>query len=811
MTERAQTGPGDPPGGRDSDGMSERPAGAREAHSPPLSPAHLGEGRPAAAAPRSGGGRSSGVGGAPGRIDAPAKTTGAAAYPAERAPADALHAKVVFTGEPHARLRSLDVSAASSAPGVVLVLTSADVPVNEYGLTMFDQPVLVGLEHTGRSPVPCDTSRWEADHLAVVVAETPEAAEAAACLVVAEWEALPVVADLDDALAGEVLVHPEDGLGSNVYASLRIRKGDVAEGWARAQVVVAATYELPYQEHAYLQPEAAMSWIDDEGRVTVEVAGQWTSEDQEQVAHALDLPREQVRIVYPAIGGAFGGREDMSLQIVLALASTRLAERGERRPVVCRWSREESIVGHHKRHRGRIETRWGADGDGRITAVEADVHLDAGAYNYTSNKVLGNCHLSVAGAYDIPAARIDSHVVYTNAVPGGAFRGFGAPQGTFVAESQVNKLAAALGLDPVEVRRRNCLREGSTGITQRVLPEGVTLPEVIEACAEAARFGEPVPPRAPFSPFASLLPAPSAIRSGRGFACAYKNVGFSFGFPERCEAEVVLHGDADGELVERVDLFHGGADVGQGAHTALLQMAAEATGVPFEAVTGHFSDTASSGDPGSASASRLTFMSGNSILGAAEEAAKRWLEGDRPAVGRFRYVPPPTEALDPETGAGSPNFAYGYTAQAVELSVDVDTGHVVVHRVVSAHDVGRAVNPAQVRGQVEGGVVQAHGYALSEHLQVAEGRVLNPRLSTYLIPGVLDVPEEVESVVLELADPLGPWGARGMAEMPLIPYAPAVVAAVHDATGVWFDTFPLTPDRVVAGLRAAGIGGSAGA
>jgi CO/xanthine dehydrogenase Mo-binding subunit len=238
-------------------------------------------------------------------------------------------------------------------------------------------------------------------------------------------------------------------------------------------------------------------------------------------------------------------------------------------------------------------------------------------------------------------------------------------------------------------------------------------------------------------------------------------------------------------------------------------MAAEATGVPLDAVTGHFSDTASSGDSGSASASRLTFMSGNAILGAAETAEKRWLEGDRPAVGRFRYVPPPTEALDPDTGAGAPNFAYGYTAQVVELSVDVDSGHIVVHRVVSAHDVGRAINPVQVRGQIEGGVVQAHGYALSEHLQVAGGRVLNPRLSTYLIPGILDVPEQVESVVLELGDPLGPWGARGMAEMPLIPYAPAVVAALHDATGVWFDAFPLTPDRVVAGLRAAGIGGGA--
>ena len=232
-------------------------------------------------------------------------------------------------------------------------------------------------------------------------------------------------------------------------------------------------------------------------------------------------------------------------------------------------------------------------------------------------------------------------------------------------------------------------------------------------------------------------------------------------------------------------------------------MAAEATGLPPDRMTGGFSDTASSGDSGSASASRLTFMAGNSILGAAEEAEKAWRNGDRPAVGRFRYVPPPTESLDPDTGVGQPNFSYGYVAQAVELTVDRATGHIVVDRVVSTHDVGRAINPALVVGQIEGAVAQAHGYALSERLHVERARVLNPRLSTYLIPGIGDVPTRVESVVMELGDPRGPWGVKGMAEMPFMTYAPAVVAALHDATGVWFDAFPLTPDRVLAALTAA--------
>ena len=743
------------------------------------------------------------VGASTARIDAAGKLTGAAEYPGDRIPADALWAMAVFTDQPHARLASLDFSGARAVGGVVAVFGSADVPINEFGLTMSDHPVFVGVEHTGRSPLPCDVSRWEADRLALVVADTPEAARAGAAAIEATWEPLEVLADLDQSLASGTLLHPENGKPTNTYYSLRIRKGDMARGWADADVVVESTYEFPYQEHAYLQPEAGLAYIDDDGRVTVEAAGQWTHEDREQIAHSLDLPEERVRVIYPAIGGAFGGREDISIQIVLALAAVRLHERGIDRPVATVWSREESIVGHCKRHRGRITARWGARRDGRITAVKSTAWLDAGAYNFTSNKVLGNCHLHQSGPYEVPNAEIDSLAVYTNATPAGAFRGFGAPQAAFAAESQVNKLAEALDMDPVEIRRINTLREGSIGITQTPMPEGVTMPEVIDGCAEAAAEPAYDGDGADFSPFPSLPPDPSALRRGRGFACSFKNVGFSFGYPERCEAEIVLHGDADSDEPEWAELSHAGAEVGQGAHTALVQMAAEATGLPADRIERRFSDTATSGDAGSASASRLTWMSGNSILGAAEEAEKAWRDGQRPAVGRFRFVPPPTETLDPVDGRGAPNFSYGYVAQHVDLTVDTGTGHIRVDRVVSAHDVGRAINPQLVVGQIEGAVVQAQGYVLSEHLRSAGGRLQNMRLSTYLIPGIGDIPTKVDSVVLELADPLGPWGARGMAEMGMIPYAPAVVAALHDATGVWFDSFPLTPDRVLAGLRSA--------
>ena len=737
------------------------------------------------------------------RDDAEGKVTGTARYPGDIMPRDMLHAKIVFSGQPHARMVSIDTSAARSAPGVMLVLTAADVPVNEYGLEVFDQPVFVGLGSNGRSAVPADISRWEGDQIAIVVAESVEQAEAASELLAIEWEERRVVGDLDEALVGDILVRPDLNASNNVCCSYHLRKGDVSEGWEAADVEVSATYEVPLQEHAYLQPEAALGYIDEKGRVTIEIAGQWTNEDQAQIAHALDLPSDRVRVIYPAIGGAFGGREDMSMQIVLALAVWRLAEEGISRPIRLQWSREESIIGHHKRHRGRIHARWGAANDGRVVVAEADCMLDAGPYCYTSKTVLGHLHITVSGPYDIPNIRVDSEAMFTNAVPGGAFRGFGAPQGSFVAETQLNKLAALLEMDPVEIRRINCLREGSIGPTGTMMPPGVSLPKVIDRCKEESHWLEPMTARTPFSPFASLPPEPRAVRRGRGFACALKNVGFSLGFPERCEVRIVLHGLDD---IERVELFSGAADVGQGASTVLRQMAAEAMGVPIKCVETTLADTATGADAGSSSASRITFMAGNAILGACKEARERWMSGERPAVGWFRYVPPATDALNAMDSHGTPYFAYGYGAESVDLSVDIDTGHIVVHEVVCAVDVGRAINPAMIIGQIEGGVVQGHGYAVTENLQVHAGRIVNPRLSTYLIPGILDVPERVRAVILEESDPRGPWGVRGMAEVPLIPYAPALVAALHDATGVWFDQIPLTPDRVRAHLRAHDIG-----
>ncbi len=509
-------------------------------------------------------------------------------------------------------------------------------------------------------------------------------------------------------------------------------------GWAAADVVLEGEYRLPYQEHAYLQPEAGVGYIDEAGRVTVEIGGQWTHEDREQVAHALGLPEEQVRIIYPAIGGAFGGREDMSLQIVLGLAALRLHERGINRPVRIIWTREESIIGHHKRHPAMVRTKWGATKEGKITAVSAEVFMNSGAYAYTSTKVLGNFHLMVTGPYEIPNAHVDSYAITTNNVPGGAFRGFGGPQGAFAAENQMNKLAEMLGMDPVEIRLKNVLREGDLLTTQTPLPPGVSLAEVVQECADAADWMAELSPAQPFTAIQSLPPNPQALRRGRGFACSFKNVGFSFGAPESCDAIIELHGGGE---IERVVLRHAAAEVGQGTHTALRQMAAAAVGVDVELVEMEMSDTASTRNSGSVSASRMTFMAGNSIRGAAAAALEKWQNEDRPAIAHFHYVPPPTELYDPETGECMPNFSYGYVAEAVDVTVDVETGHIYLDRVVCANDVGKAINPRLVEGQIEGAVVQALGYAVMEDLQVKDGRIQNPYFSQYLIPGIKDIPD----------------------------------------------------------------------
>ena len=716
------------------------------------------------------------------RPDALGKVTGTTLYPADLVRKDMLHARVIFARRPHARVRTIDADAARQHPGVVAILTAQDVPYNAFGLVEDDQPVLT------------DIVRFEGDKVALVIAESTRAALEAEQLLRIDYEDLPAVTDPRHALDADApLVHEQRG--SNLLLHFPIRKGDATRALAEADVVLEDTFTTNWQEHAFLQPEGGIAYIeqqaDGQERLIIETAGQWLHEDRRQIARMLCLPEEQVVIRYAAIGGAFGGREDLSMQHVLALAAWKL-----KRPVALVWSREESMIGHHKRHPSIIKCRWGAKKDGMITAVEAEVLADGGAYASTSTEVLKCMAFFASGTYNIPNISSDGYVVYTNNVPCGAFRGFGSPQAQFACEVMVTRLARALGLSPDEVHRRNLYREGDLEPTSRPLPEGVSAVPVFERCLEEActRWGYSREPQD-----RSNIPTASHLKRGIGLACGIKNLGYSFGFLEKATASVEIYGRAE---LERAIVRIGAADVGQGSHLILRQIAAETIGLPVDKVTMICTDSSESPNAGSASASRLTFMAGRAVKDAAHAAYEKWsYTDDYQAEATIKYHARETTPVDPQTYTSTPHVLYGYAAQAVQVEVNILTGQVQVCGVISVHDVGKAINMQQVTGQIEGCLAQALGYTLIENFQMCDGYILTPHFSTYLLPTVLDMPTEIIPIVLELADPEGPYGARGVAEMALIPFAPAVASAIYAATGVWITQLPMTPERVLDALQ----------
>jgi CO/xanthine dehydrogenase Mo-binding subunit len=725
------------------------------------------------------------------RVDARSKVTGESVYASDLLMPGQAYLKVLMARRPHAIVRRVDVSQAEALPGVIAVLTSRDVPCNEFGYYSYDQPVLCG---------PCakpyaDRVRYVGDRVAAVVAESDEIAAAALQLIQVEYEDLPVVCDVEEALEpGATVLHPD--LGTNLFGNHILRNGDLEEGFKQADVIVESVYNTPAQEHAYLQTEAGLAYIDDMGRVTIVTTGQWGAKDRKQVAHALSLPEDQVRVIYPMTGGAFGGREDISVQIIVALAALKLHQCGSPRPVKVVWSREESILAHCKRHPFRVFTKWGATKEGKITAAEVKILADGGAYKFTTSIVTSNSVINCTGPYEIPNVKVDAFDVYTNNVPRGAFRGFGGPQGAYIAEQQVNKLAEALGMDPVELRMRNLVQEGSLQSTGTPFPPGVSIRLVTEQCAlgsgwqQSAAGWERIPASDP-------IPDGADVRRGTGIACAHKNVGFSYGYPESCTVGIELYGAT---RIEKAVIRHGASEVGMGVHTVITQMAADALGITMEQVELISTDTAEVKDSGAVSASRMTFFIGNALKEGSEIALRRWQDEERPVKLFHTYLSHQTTAPDPVTGQCDPNVAYSYTTQAAEVAVDMETGRVVIERIICAIDVGKAINPQQVLGQIQGGLIQSLGYAVMENFIERDGRVLTPSLSTYLVPTIADIPPEIKTIVLETPDPRGPWGARGLGEVMNMCLAPAVAAAVHAATGVWFDEFPLYPERVLKGL-----------
>jgi CO/xanthine dehydrogenase Mo-binding subunit len=733
------------------------------------------------------------------RIDAKAKVKGEAVFASDMEMPGQAYMKMLMAHRAHAIVRRVDTAKAEALPGVLAVLTAQDVPCNEFGYYSYDQPVLCG---ASAKPFT-DRVRFVGDRVAAVVAETEAIAAAARDLIEVEYEDLPVVCDVEEAmLPDSPVLHPD--LGSNVFGHHKLYNGDVEAGFRQADVVIESVLNTPAQEHAYLQTESGLAYMDEEGRLAVVTAGQWGVKDRKQIAHALGLTEEQVRVIYPMTGGAFGGREDISVQIIVALGALKLARQGSPRPVKVVWSREESILGHCKRHPFRIFTRWGATRDGKIVAAEVKMLADGGAYKFTTSIVTSNAVLNALGPYEIPNVKVDAYDVYTNNVPRGAFRGFGGPQAVYCAEQMVNKLAVALNMDPMELRWRNLAREGSLQTTGAPYPPGVTIREVTQACAEGAGWstnrgaGEsPAPAWQLTRPWPQTDPAQPHLRRGLGMACAHKNVGFSFGYPESCTIGIDLYGSSH---IERAVIRHSASEVGMGAHTVITQMAADALGLPMEKIELLSSDTSQVKDSGSVSASRMTFFIGNAIKEGAEKALAMWANEERPVRLEHTYWPHQTTTPDPETGQCDPNVAYAYTAQAAEVLVDMETGLVKIEKIHCAIDVGKAINPQLVIGQIQGGLVQSVGYAVMENFVEKEGRVLTPNLATYLVPTVLDIPREMNIMVLEIPDPRGPWGARGLGEVMNMCLAPAVTAAVYDATGVWFDHFPLVPGEVLEGI-----------
>jgi CO/xanthine dehydrogenase Mo-binding subunit len=756
------------------------------------------------------------------RIDAWDKVLGAAMYPGDLSMGGALHGAVVFSERAHARMVRLDTTAARAYPGVMAVFTHADVPCNEFGINVPDQRVLT--EGKVRS---------FGDPVALIYAETAEAAQAARSLVRVVYDDLPGVYDPREAMQPSApLVHEERS--DNVYRYVKVRKGDAAEALAGADVTVEGYYTTPFEEHAYLQPEAGLAYLDGDGRIVIHVASQWPQDDLHQIAHALRLPQARIKEVVGPIGGAFGGREDISIQIFLALGAHLL-----RRPVKIVYSREDSVRGHGKRHPFFMRYRTGARSDGLLVAQEIELIADCGAYASTSGPVLANAVSFASGPYAVPNVSVDGYSVYTNNPTTMAFRGFGANQPCVAYELQMEKLAEALHMDPVELRLKNVLVNGSVGPLGSAIPAGVGIKETLEKAALAAcwrRVG-----RRWMSP---RLPAASAPhkRRGIGVACGWKNVGYSFGFDDKAtcrvdlsvgralcptqppgeEAHVVCNARPTDVGAPVADVGHnarptivgariaiGVAEVGQGTTTGLAQIAAETLGIPFECVRMVVSDSDVAPDAGSSSASRQLYVSGNAVrraclkaldeLSAAPAGTER-IEVEATFHARERR---PTTPFDPETGLCEPHISLGWVTNVAEVEVDTETGEVELLRVWAAQDVGKAINRQLIEQQIDGGVVMGQGYGLMEDFVVDKGRILTRNLTEYLIPTALDAVADIRYIIVEEPDPTGPFGAKGVGEQTTIAVPPAILAAIHNATGAWINSLPATAERVQAAFTQA--------
>jgi CO/xanthine dehydrogenase Mo-binding subunit len=717
------------------------------------------------------------------RVDAPPKVKGEFAYASDLVVPGMLWGHTLRSPYAHARIRGIDVSQAVSMPGVHAVLTHDDVPGEKrYGLEFADQPVLA-----------IDRALYHGEPVALVAAEHPEQARRAAERIVVDYEPLEPVADMERATEMPDL-HPERptrGHGyleddrPNVVRRLVIRHGDPE---APGDVSVEGVYEVGSQDQAFLGPESGLAVPDGEGGVDIYVATQWLHVDRAQVAPCLGLPLEQVRIHLAGVGGAFGGREDLSMQVHGALLALQT-----NRPVKIVYNREESFTGHVHRHPAKIWCEHRATREGKLVNVRMRILLDGGAYASSSTAVTSNAASFGVGPYETPNALIESTSVYSNNPPCGAMRGFGAVQTCFAAEAQMDKLAAALDIDPVELRLLNALQPGDVLPTGQTITGSMPIAETIRA---AAALEPPAAEQLPRDPL--RLPGGTGntthgegVRRGVGFAVGYKNVAYSEGFDDYCAARVRLPGDGTAEI------HCAAAEVGQGVSGVILQVARTELGLDDVRLAPGQTSTVDSA--GSASASRMTWMAAGAVRDACraalEERAKR--PGEEIDVERI-YRHPRTSPLDPETGQTTgerSHVAFAACAMKVVAEVDVDLGLSRIVWIGAAQDVGKAVNPQQVEGQIEGGTAQGLGLALMEEIQTRDGLITNASFTDYLIPTALDMPP-VESVLIEDPEPDAPYGVKGVGEPPTVVSTAAIVAALRAATGRALTRVPVSPDDI---------------
>ncbi|GAA1866119.1 xanthine dehydrogenase subunit D [Pseudonocardia ailaonensis] len=743
------------------------------------------------------------LGDSPLRPDGTLKVTGEFAYSSDLWHDDMVWGVTLRSPHPSARIRGIDITDALKVPGVSAVLTSADVPGEN----------AVGLEHLDTPALADGVVRYQGEPVALVAADHPETARRAAKRIVVDYEVLPAVTDPRTALSdGTPWVHAGH---DNLVRDLKIRRGDPSP---TAPVVVALDFEVGMQDQAFLGPESGLAVPDGEGGVDLYVATQWLHVDQSQVCRVLGLPPERVRLTLAGVGGAFGGREDLSMHVHACLLALHTGK-----PVKMSYARDESFFGHVHRHPAWLRYEFGARETGELVYAKADILFDGGAYASSTTAVVGNGGTLGLGPYRIPSVHVDARGVYTNNPPCGAMRGFGCVQAAFAHEALMDELADRVGMDRVEIRALNGMVEGDLNITGQVIDSAAPVAELIRTVRDLPLPADPVGERdiRELPGGASNTTHGEGVRRGIGYAVTYKNVGFSEGFDDYSTARVRLEVVA-GEPVATVHTA--AAEVGQGLVTIEQQICRTELGV--ERVVVHPKDT-TVGSGGSTSASRQTYVTGGAVKAACEAVRttvlKRAteslgipelrLDGEKivaaggdvvaslveiltePVEETVEWHHRPTFPIDPETGQGNAHVQYAFSAHRAVVDVDVELGLVKVVALDTAQDVGRALNPDAVVGQIQGGSAQGMGLALMEEIIVQDGIVKNPSFTDYLIPTILDMPP-MQVKVLEYADPHAPYGVRGVGEPPTISSGPAVAAAIRAATGKPLRRVPVRPEHI---------------